>query len=1072
MFFANSLSAPSELNMSVVKHNQAPQEAIVTYIAELNRQYSTPKPTEHSYRLALALLLRELLPHLNPSNEQGRTECGAPDFVLLRHKDNIPIAYVEAKDIGDPDLEGVKGNKEQFSRYKVALDSIIFTDYLNFLFCKQGNIIESVRIGEVKNSKLVPLKDAYGKFHDLLKALGDASPQTISSPAKLAHIMASKAQLMAKVFEESLTKENGDSTLTGQMDAFKNFLIHDITPSEFADLYAQTIAYGMFAAKTHDTSSEAFNRESAAKLIPKTNPFLRNLFHTVAGLDVDDSISWIMDDLAEAFRATDIKAVLEGIGKASQHDDPLIHFYEDFLSAYNPSLRKNRGVWYTPKPVVKFIIQAVNEILQRDFGLQQGLADTSTVEIQIEGPGRGTKAKVHKVQILDPATGTGTFLAETVRHIYDKFKDQQGQWQGYVEQHLIPRLNGFEILMAPYAMAHLKLDWLLSETGYSHKGKQRLRIYLTNSLEEHHPDTGTLFAQFLADEAKEANTVKRDTPVMVIMGNPPYSGESWNKGNWIAGKLEDYKKEPNTNIKLAERNSKWINDDYVKFIRMGQHFVDKNKSGILAYISNHGFLDNPTFRGMRWHLMQSFNRIYIIDLHGNAKKKETAPDSTKDENVFEIQQGVSINIFVKTGQKKKGTLAEIYHSDLFGLRQAKYDYLQKISLSDIPFVKLQPTAPEYFFVPKDYRGKKEYEIGFSVAELFPLKSAGIVTARDEFTIHESPEAVKRTISDFLSITDEEAREKYSLGKDVKDWSVARARTDLQSSNHNIVPIAYRPFDTRYTSYSGVPNGFHCRPRRDVMKHFLVGKNVGLVFVRQQSETNDIYIFSTDKIISNGYIRSDNKSIDTTAPLYLFSKNEDGKNICPTPNLNMDIVNKISKTLDLEFENEKTGKKNKFAPIDLWDYIYAVLHSPSYREKYKEFLKIDFPRVPFPSNAAEFRRLAKLGEELRLLHLMEHPALNKLITRYPISGSDTVDKLRFEPSGDSSVGKVWINDTQYFDKVPLIAWEFYIGGYQPTQKWLKDRKGRKLTYDDINHYQRIIFSLKRTNEIVERMDNKA
>jgi hypothetical protein len=1051
--------------MSASKLTLEHHEAITAYIAELNLQHSTPKPTEHSYRPALAQLLKSLLPHLNPSNEQGRTDCGAPDFVLLRRKDNIPVAYVEAKDIGDPDLEGTKGNKEQFNRYKSGLDNIIFADHLDFVFYKKPQIIDSVRIAEVKNKKIVPIKDNFEKFLWLLAAFGDASPQTITSPTKLAKIMADKAQYMAEVFEKSLSCQNGDSTLTGQMEAFKSYLIHDLTHKDFADLYAQTIAYGMFAARIHDQESSGFSREKAAKLIPKTNPFLRNLFHTIAGLDVHDDISWIMDDLAEAFRATDIQAVLDGIGQSSLHIDPLIHFYEDFLSEYDPKLRKNRGVWYTPMPVVKFIVQAVDEILKTDFNIPKGIADSSKIKIK---PDKNTMLDVHKVQILDPGTGTGTFLAEAVLQIKEQFKDQAGAWQDYVEQHLIPRLNGFEILMAPYAMAHLKLDRLLAETGYQHRGNQRLRIFLTNSLEEHHPDTGTLFAQFLANEAREANSVKKDCPVMVVMGNPPYSGESWNKGEWIASKMEDYKKEPGTNIRLQERNSKWINDDYVKFIRLGQHFVDKNNSGILAYIANHGFIDNPTFRGMRWHLMSSFDKIYIIDLHGNTKKKETAPDGSKDENVFDIQQGVSINIFVKTGQKKKGELADVYHHDLYGLRQAKYGYLQKAKFADIPFAKLQPAKPEYFFVPRDYRGKKGYDSGFSVAELFPVNSVGIVTARDEFTIHESEDAVRNVIKDFLSITDEEAREKYNLGKDVRDWSVAGARRDLQTAEHNIVPIAYRPFDTRYTSYSGKTKGFHCMPRKDVMQHFLLGENIGLALCKQFKTGNEYYhALVSSNIIESSFVSNRTSEITSLFPLYLYY-NENG--ITRTPNLNPEIVARISKCINLEFEPEKTRSKHKFAPINLLDYVYAVLHSPSYREKYKEFLKIDFPRLPFPADARAFHRLAKLGAELRLLHLMEHSALDKLSTAYPIAGSNRVDKLRWELSEDSSVGRVWINESQYFDKVPLGAWEFYIGGYQPSQKWLKDRKGRALTFEDIEYYQKIIKVLVMMNAIQQEVDH--
>ncbi|HRO08537.1 MAG TPA: N-6 DNA methylase [Saprospiraceae bacterium] len=406
----------------------------------------------------------------------------------------------------------------------------------------------------------------------------------------------------------------------------------------------------MFAARLHDPTLPTFSRQEAAELIPKSNPFLRKLFGYIAGPDIDDRIKWIVDSLVEIFLACNVEEILKNYGKSTKMEDPIIHFYETFLSEYDPKLRKARGVWYTPQPVVNFIVWAVDEILKTEFDLPQGLADTSKTKIKVDVQGKKVEQEVHKVQILDPATGTGTFLAEVVKHIHKKFEGQQGIWSNYVETHLLPRLNGFELLMASYAMAHLKLDLLLTETGYKPTKDQRFRVYLTNSLEEHHQDTGTLFANWLSTEANEANHIKRDNPVMVVIGNPPYSGESANKGEWIMNLMEDYKKEPGGKEKLKERNPKWINDDYVKFLRYGQHYIEKNGEGILAFINPHGFLDNPTFRGMRWNLMKTFDKIYTIDLHGNAKKKETAPDGSSDQNVFDIMQGVSINIFVK---KKK-----------------------------------------------------------------------------------------------------------------------------------------------------------------------------------------------------------------------------------------------------------------------------------------------------------------------------------------------------------------------------------------------------------------------------------
>ncbi|MBQ1494367.1 MAG: N-6 DNA methylase, partial [Acinetobacter sp.] len=624
---------------------------ISTYIDRINHRYRLGNATEHTFRGDLAQLIESIVPDITATNEPKRQSCGAPDYILT--KKNIPIGFIEAKDIGDKDLDGLKktGNKEQFDRYKASLNNLIFTDYLNFHIYQDGVFITKIAIAEVTGNHIRALPENFTVFENLIKNFCTHIGQTIKSPKKLAEMMAAKARLLSDVIEKALTSDEDsfeDSTLKDQKQAFKQILIHDITPKGFADVYAQTIAYGMFAARLHDPTLATFNRQEAAELIPKTNPFLRKLFGYIAGPDIDDRIKWIVDSLVDVFLHCNVHEILKNYGRSTKMEDPIIHFYETFLSEYDPKLRKARGVWYTPAPVVNFIVRAVDDILKTEFGLSQGLADTSKTTIEVEATGTAiTKGKakgkritetkeVHKVQILDPATGTGTFLAEVVKHIHQKFAGQQGIWSNYVESHLLPRLNGFELLMASYAMAHLQLDLLLTDTGYKPKQAQRLRVYLTNSLEESHPDTGTLFANWLSSEANEANHIKRDTPVMCVIGNPPYSGESANKGDWIMSLMDDYKKEPGGKEKLKERNPKWINDDYVKFLRYGQHFIEKNGTGVLAFINPHGFLDNPTFRGMRLRLMETFDEIYILNLHGSRKKRETAPNGSEDENVFDI----------------------------------------------------------------------------------------------------------------------------------------------------------------------------------------------------------------------------------------------------------------------------------------------------------------------------------------------------------------------------------------------------------------------------------------------------
>ncbi|HET8803312.1 MAG TPA: type ISP restriction/modification enzyme, partial [Aequorivita sp.] len=825
-----------------------------------------------------------------------------------------------------------------------------------------------------------------------------------------------------------------------------------------------------------------FSRHEAAELIPKSNPFLRKLFGYIAGPDLDDRIKWIVDSLTDIFLACNVEEILKNYGKSTKMEDPIIHFYETFLSEYDPKFRKSRGVWYTPQPVVNFIVRAVDDILKTEFDLPQGLADTSKTTIKVNTQTADKRSatgykqmeqEVHKVQILDPATGTGTFLAEVVKHIHKKFQGQQGIWSNYVETHLLPRLNGFELLMASYAMAHLKLDLLLTETGYKPTTNQRFRVYLTNSLEEHHQDTGTLFANWLSTEANEANHIKRDTPVMCVIGNPPYSGISSNNGEWISNLIEDYKYVDG--VHFNERKH-WLNDDYVKFLRYGQHFIEKNGSGVLAFINPHGFLDNPTFRGMRWHLLKTYDKIYTIDLHGNSKKKETAPDGSPDQNVFDIMQGVSINFFVKTGKKKPNELGKVFHCDLYGRREFKYNFLTENTLKTVEFEEIKYTKPYFFFVPKNQKGRDKYENGFRVDELFTSNVTGIVTARDSVVIDTDKNQLIKRIEKFTDdqFTDREIRSwlfpnkkdgKYLAGNS-RGWKLELARSKIAKNDHNsfIKDIDYRPFDIRKIYYS--PDMVDWG-RENLMRHFLEGNNIGLMICRQTAIDSWEHVGITKIIADDSRVSNRSKERGYILPLYLYPEKTEQQNIeqsqVRTPNLKTEIINQFAEVLGLTFTNEKESVENTFAPIDILDYIYAVLHSPTYREKYKVFLKIDFPRVPYPKVKDTFWKLVKLGGEIRQIHLLESPKVEQYITQYPIDGDNEVGKPKYKDS------KVYINDTQFFDNVPQVAWEFYIGGYQPAQKWLKDRKGRKLEFDDILHYQKIIVALSETHRLMQEID---
>lgn len=998
---------------------------INSYIKQINEQYKTGNAREHSYRPMLQQLLTDMLHGFIVTNEPARISCGAPDYIISRG--NMPVFYIEAKDINDNDLDGNNQHREQFDRYKQSLDHVIFTDYLDFHLYEKGEWVRNVRLAEIQGRNIRLLQQNVEDFNALVAHIADTHPAPITSATRLAQQMAAKARILAatinrafKLAENNEEEAENNQQLQSQLEAFRHVLIHDLSSKDFADIYAQTIAYGMFAARLHDDTPDTFSRQEAANLIPKSNPFLRQIFQSIAGFDLDERIAWVVDDLVNIFLATDIKKVMRTYSHNNLHHDPMIHFYEDFLSAYNPKLRKSKGVWYTPQPVVQFIVQAVDEILQQDFNLTNGLADSSMIEHEVKNPAyepskpsRGNKnpktitRSMHRVQILDPATGTGTFLAETINRIYDRFRGMQGMWQGYVTDHLIPRLHGFELLMASYAVAHLKLDMLLTETGFSQSNNQkRLKIYLTNSLEECHPDTGTLWASWLSNEASEANHIKRDCPVMVMIGNPPYNGESKNKGEWIMHLMKSYKKEPGGEVQLNERNPKWINDDYVKFIRLAQDYIERNGNGVIGFINPHGFLDNPTFRGMRWNLLKTFDKIYTINLHGNSKKKELCPDGSIDENVFDITQGVSINLFVKTGKKANDKLGRIFYYDLYGKREDKYTFLSNTKFSEVEYQELKPVEPMYFFVPKNFEFQEEYDRGIYIANLISSNSMGVTTGCD--------------------------KELVSMNK---------------FPNENNFPYCYRPFDTQWINYD---LSKIARSREKIMCH-LKRNNIALGLIKVNSSTDNLFKILVTNGLTDKTLLSSKDNVNVF-PLYLY-KEEFGTEQ-KIPNINAEEWQKF---------NNAVGRDT--TPEELLDYIYAVLYSPMYRERYKEFLKVDFPRIPLPHSAEEFEYFAELGQQLIDLHLMKNANNWALETKFPESGSQKVEQASRKED------KIFINDTQYFSNVSDIAWNFYIGGYQPAQKWLKDRKGCILSYDDLMHYCQIIHALCETDKIMKNIDKK-
>ena len=1018
------------------------QNNLEDYIQSISSKFSHKETSEMGYRTDFEILLRGIFESIKVSrfdHDAKAKEGNKPDFAVV--KDDVPLLYIETKDIG-VSLDKIE-KSEQMSRY-FGYANLVLTDYLEFRFYRNGlSYGEPVKIAEhdIKNRTITPKSENYEYLAKTFIDFTKSHKEPIKSGKHLAKIMGGKGQRIRDNIREILASESGKvSELMNVYETIKRLLVNDLTIESFSDMYAQTLVYGLFVARFHDTSLDTFSRQEAHELIPASNPFLGNFFDHIAGRNFEKRLSYIVDELCEVFTHADVADLVEQHFKVSSKkgtqrgQDQVIHFYEDFLKEYDDALRKKMGAYYTPLPVVQFIVRSVDYLLEKEFNLVDGLASTSK-----------TKDNVHKVQILDPAVGTGTFISDIIGKIYERVKKggQEGRWPGYVHYNLLPRLHGFELMMAPYTIAHLKLSMTLKKTGFhtfyeTRNGKARLGIYLTNSLEDINKQPELLafdFGASIAEEAKEASKIKNEKPIMVVVGNPPYSVSSSNKGEWIQSLIKVYKQ--NLNEKKIN-----LDDDYIKFIRFAEHFIEKNGSGIVAMITNNSFIDGITHRQMRKHLLETFDNIYILDLHGNAKKKEVTPNGGKDENVFDIQQGVSINIFVRKDEEKKG-LGKVYHADLYGKRVHKFEYLNKNNLKSIEWQKLDYTEPYRFFVPRDNKSESEYSEGFKIDEIMTRYNSGIQTKNDALSMKFTRDELDHILNDFLSKSVDELRSNYRL-TDTSGWNVEKAKESL-NKDYEGATILYRPFDFRESILQKQSGGFIGRSRYETSKHFL-HDNLGLITVRQQSTFNFQHILATKHMIESGAISLQTKEWGYIFPLYLY--HEDGTK---SPNLKREVI-KIEQIV------------GKTSPEDVFDYIYAILYSPNYREKYKEFLKIDFPRVPYPKDKKSFRRLTTFGTELRSLHLFESPKLNRFITTYPIDGSNIVEKFVYKN------GNVYINESQYFGGIQEIAWNFYIGGYQPAQKWLKDRKGRELTNEDIEHYQKMVVVLVETEKIMLEIDN--
>jgi len=1047
-------------NLKPMPFDFAQDKPFDAYLRRIRAKLATGEAREGAHRAALETLLESLAPGVTAVNEPKHVACGGPDFVVKRK--GLTIGWVETKDIG-ANLDEEQKSK-QLKGYLAAERNLILTEYLEFRWYTDGGLRQSATLAtQAPDGKIKSTREGIEAVQALLRQFLTHAPEPIGTAKPLAQRMAGKAQLIRDLIQRTFEQEEESGQLHGQLQAFREVLLPDLKPDQFADMYAQTIAYGLFAACCNADRPQDFNREHAAYDLPRTNPFLRKLFAEIAGVNLDHRIAWAVDQLAELLRHSDMAAILEDFGKRTGRQDPVVHFYETFLAAYDPKLRKVRGVYYTPEPVVSYIVRSVDWLLRdkNRFNRPEGLAD----------PG---------VLILDPACGTGTFLYSVIELIYERFlqRNDQGLWPSYVREKLLPRLFGFEIMMAPYAIAHMKLGIQLRHLHYHFAADERLHIYLTNTLEEAAKKSERLFAQFIADEANAAAEIKRDKPIMVVIGNPPYSVSSYNRGEWIQRLIADYKQG------LKERKLN-LDDDFVKFLRFAQWRIDRTGHGLLGFITNHTYLDAITHRRLRQCLMESFDEIYVMDLHGSSRKGEVPPDGGKDENVFDIQQGVAIGLFAKLPEGAPET--HVHHAELWGRRQQKAEYLAENDVSLTGWRRLSPEEPWFFFVPKDLSLKREHKALLSLAEVLPLRGSGLNTDRDKLCIDCDPKALKqRMVRLFCGALDDAFRHEYGIYPTSSYDVEARAR-GTAFDPRALRRCLYRPFDVRHIYYSP---GFTSRPVYEVMQH-LLRPNVGIVCARQTKE--EFAVLATDHICTHKIVTVYDRSF--VFPLYRYETPGRDPGLLFRPvNLASSLSMELCKRLRVAFrpapmEGDVEGGLIRawreplgggdLTPEDIFSYIYAILYSPTYRERYAEFLKIDFPRIPLTSDRELFRELAKRGAELVGLHIMADWAFEGK-SGYPgfnVQGSDEVAKgcPRYTEAKGAARrslgegGRVWINKEQYFEGIEPEVWEFHIGGYQVLEKWLKDRRGRRLYNDDLEHYKKVVVALRETIRLMREID---
>lgn len=919
--------------------------------------------------------------------------------------------------------------------------------------------------------------------------------ETITTAKDLAIRLAALARAIRDRIATTLAIETDKGPLTKLMKAFQSALMHDLDAAGFADMYAQTIAYGLLSARIADPSSRTADDLTAHM---KTNPFLKEMMQTFLhaggrkgkaggpGIDFDElGVSEVVELLDDA----NMEAVIRDFGDKKRDEDPVMHFYESFLHEYNKQLKIQRGVFYTPQPVVSYIVRSVHELLQTEFGLADGLADTTTWgEMLKKHPGMklppltdepGEKRTISPeepfVRILDPATGTATFLVEVIDVIHATLKAKWKQqrlneaqqikaWNDYVPKHLLPRLHAYELMMAPYAIAHMKVGLKLAETGYDFGSDERARIYLTNALEPWHKQLQLPELDALAHEAVAVNEIKRNMRFTVVLGNPPYSGESANRIESVERDVKDTY-QCIDGVPLKEKGKKnWLLDDYVKFLRLSHRTIASTGYGLVGHIINNAFQDNPTFRGLRRSLLQDFSTTQIVDLHGSGMRSDSNEEAKGDENVFDILQGVCVIVLTRSIERQD--IVSVARGDLWGRRETKYQMLSDSSPPSLIRERIHPKADQWYFISLDLTHEAEWLNCASLLDAMPINGNGLISAKDHFAYAFTAAEFEHDLEVFLDakLSDEHVAEQLSI-RDNSMWSLHEGRLRLRRERNVAKPcrVAYRPFDIRHSLFH---RDIIFNLRFPVTQHIIDGNNLVLLVTRVTKGGEWRHCF-VSRSVSDCALLSNQTSTNAFAfPLKrkasadgLFATH-DGCDV----NLSPQFLARFAKALGLSLVGKP--KAQLLMPEDIFSYAYSVFHSPGYRSRYAEFLKIDFPRLPLTGNQELFHALAKLGSELTALHLLESPKLDKPITEFIGSRNPEIEKASW------SKNSVWVDKVQSigFKGVPEEVWNFHIGGYQVCAKWLKDRKGRTLSKDDIAHYQRIVVALSETIRLMAEIDN--